>query len=127
MKKFRVELDPSVFYALQAESVLRHVKLKDIANEAIMTFVSEESKRFVAIEPNVIKSIKPKPIKEPIDKEPASQRTKEPTSQKIPLHKNPKAQAEALKMRGEGVSNVQIGKRLGYSESTIRGFFRRSA
>jgi uncharacterized protein (UPF0335 family) len=111
MKYPRIEVTPEAFDALQIEAVIRHKKLRDLATQAILEFVSDRSKQFVSESHEIQK--------------PKSPEVKKAERKHKSLVNDAEAQKVIQRMKEEGATISSISKTTGYAPSTIRSFVER--
>jgi DNA-binding NarL/FixJ family response regulator len=129
----RIEIYQRTYDLLRLEEIFSkgQKNMKDIVADSIERTISDYAKRSLDFVTEDQATTRPKDIRT-IDQQTTKSIDKEPSSQeihlsKIHLSKNPAAQAAVLKLHGKGLSNTQIGKQLGYPESTVRRFLKRKA
>ncbi len=88
MKYPRIEVTPEAFDVLQIEAVIQHKKLRDLATQAVLQFVSDRSKQFVSESHEIQKRKKPE--------------VKKAENKHKSLVNDPKAQKIIQKMKEEG-------------------------
>ena len=118
-KLYRILLDQKAYNALKAESMVRHKSLKDTMSFMIQENLSQEAREILKILRDTDKPSSFIEMPEPIEKATVKDQ------QKKLLHDNAQAQSDIIKLYREGKTVRQIGKQVGYADSTVRSFIKR--
>jgi hypothetical protein len=120
----RIEIDQRAYDALQAEGILQHRTVREIATEAILGHISTEAIEFIDRKTKGPKTAKPediateRPQDHKTDKDECGAVTV--ADKRKRLFENPDALQQIKTLWAEGVHNgTAISKKIGYPKATV--------